>query len=92
MKTYIYPENLRATVRLWFWNIRDFLIICAGIILSAMLFAALWTPFPMALTACYAFLTIRTDDTAILDYIINAFRYFCTIQQEYHWQKGDNNG
>ena len=24
MKTYIYPENLRATVKLWFWNVRDF--------------------------------------------------------------------
>ena len=31
MKTYIYPENLRATVKLWFWSVRDFIIICAGI-------------------------------------------------------------
>ena len=23
MKTYIYPENLRANVKLWFWNVRD---------------------------------------------------------------------
>lgn len=30
MKTYIYPENLRATVKLWFWNVRDFIIICGG--------------------------------------------------------------
>ncbi len=92
MKTYIYPENLRAAIKLWFWNIRDFLIICAGIIISVMLFAALWTPVPMAFTACYAFLTIRTDEAAILDYIINAFRFFCTTQQEYRWQKGGNNG
>lgn len=26
MKTYIYPENLRASVKLWFWNVRDFKI------------------------------------------------------------------
>ena len=92
MKTYIYPENLKAAVRLWFWTIRDFLIICIGIVLSAMLFAALWTPVPMAMISCFAFLTIRTEETAILDYIINAFRFFCTTQQEYHWQKGENNG
>lgn len=26
MKTYIYPENLKANVKLWFWNVRDFII------------------------------------------------------------------
>ena len=31
MKTYIYPDNLRASVKLWFWSVRDFIIICAGI-------------------------------------------------------------
>ena len=35
MKTYIYPENLRASVKLWFWSVRDFIIICGGIILSS---------------------------------------------------------
>ena len=94
MKIYIYPENLRATVKLWFWNVRDFLIICACIIFSVMLFAKLWTPFPMAMTVCYAIITLRADDTAIVDYIINAARYFLFSQQEYHWQTGgdDNIG
>ena len=87
MKTYIYPDNLRATVKLWFWNVRDFLIICGGIILSAVIFAKLLTPVPLAMTACFAFITIRAEDTSILDYMINAFRYFCTTQQEYHWQE-----
>ena len=82
MKTYIYPENLRATVKLWFWNIRDFIIICTGIIIAV----------PMAMTACYAFLSLRAEDTAIMDYMINAARYFCTTQQEYNWQKGEENG
>lgn len=92
MKTYIYPENLRATVKLWFWNVRDFIIICGGIILSVMLFAKLWTPIPMAMTACYAFLTLRTEDTAMIDYMINAVKYFCLTQQEYKWQIGEDNG
>ena len=92
MKIYIYPENLRATVKLWFWNIRDFIIICTGIIISVMLFAKLWTAVPMAMTACYAFLSLRAEDTAIMDYMINAARYFCTTQQEYRWQKGEENG
>ena len=87
MKTYIYPENLRATVKLWFWNVRDFIIIiCAGIIVSIMIFAKLWTPVPMAITACYAFLTLRAEDTAILDYMINAVKFFVTSQQLFLWE------
>lgn len=89
MKTYIYPENLRATVKLWFWNIRDFCIICAGIILSALLFAKLYTVVPLALTACFAFLSLRTEDTAIMDYMFNAVKFFATSQQIYHWRKDD---
>ena len=88
LKTYIYPENLRATVKLWFWNVRDFLIICGGIIISAVIFAKLLSPVPMAMAAGFAFITIRAEDTSILDYIVNAVRFFCTSQQEYHWRKG----
>ena len=89
LKTYIYHENLRATVKLWFWNVRDFCIICAGIILSALLFAKLYTVVPLALTACFAFLSLRADDTAIMDYMFNAVKFFVTSQQIYHWRKDD---
>ncbi|MBP7187235.1 MAG: hypothetical protein KBA55_10820 [Ruminococcus sp.] len=88
MKTYIYPENLRATVKLWFWNVRDFIIICTGVVISVMIFAKLWTPVPMAFTICYAFITLRAEDTAIMDYMTSAFRYFCITQREYRWKKG----
>lgn len=86
MKSYIYPENLRATVKLWFWNVRDFLIICGGIILSVIMFAKLWTPIPMAATVCYGFLSLKVDDTAIMDYIFNAAKFFVTSQQIYFWR------
>ena len=53
-----------------------------------MLFAKLWTLLPMAMTICYAFMTFRADDTAVLDYMINAVKYFCLSQQEYRWTGG----
>ena len=87
MKTYIYPENLRAEVQLWFWNVRDFLIICAGIIVSVMIFAKLWTPIPMVAVVGYGFLSLRADDTAIMDYIFNAAKFFLTSQQLFLWKK-----
>ena len=83
MKTYIYPENLRATVKLWFWNVRDFIIICGGIILSVIVLVNL----PFAATACFAFLSLRVDEAAIMDYIFNAAKFFLTSQQLYFWRE-----
>lgn len=47
MKTYIYPENLRASVKLWFWSVRDLIIICAGIVLSVIVLVNLWNITPL---------------------------------------------
>ena len=87
LKTYIYPENLRATVKLWFWNVRDFIVICGGIILSVIVFVNLWNVLPIAATVCYGFLSLRVDDTAIMDYIFNAVKFFVTSQQTFNWRE-----
>lgn len=91
MKTYIYPENLRASVKLWFWSVRDFIIICTGLILSVVVLVNLWNVLPIAATASYAFLSLRADETSIIDYIFNAVKFFLTSQQEYKWKlRGEN--
>ena len=41
---------------------------------------------PIVLTAVYAFLTIRFEDTRILDFIRDACAYFFTRQQIYEWR------
>ena len=41
---------------------------------------------PMVLTAAYAFLTIRFDDTSILDFLRYACAFFMTKQQFYEWR------
>ena len=79
MKTYIYPENLRANVKLWFWS--------GGIILSVVILVNFWNVLPFAATACFAFLSLRVDETAIIDYIFNAVKFFLTSQQLYLWRK-----
>ena len=87
MKTYIYPENLKANVKLWLWNVRDFIMICIGIILSVIVLVNLWNVIPCAVTACFAFLSLRVDETAIMDYLFNAVKFFVTSQQLYLWRK-----
>jgi hypothetical protein len=34
----------------------------------------------------FAFLSIRFDDTTIIDYIVCAFRYFVSAQQIFYWK------
>lgn len=86
MKTYIYPSNMKSGARLWLWSIRDFLIICLGVILSVVILTQLRTFLPFAITAVFSFLSIRMDETTVMDYIINAFKFFVSVQQVYFWQ------
>ncbi len=86
MKTYIYPQNLKARSQLWLWSIRDFLIICLMLILSVVILTQIWSFIPFAVTAMFAFLSIRFDDTTIIDYIVCAFRYFVSAQQIFYWK------
>ena len=55
--------------------------------MAVTLLAKLWTFVPAAAVVCYAFLTFRTDDTAVVDYIIHACSYFLLSQQEYRWEE-----
>ena len=41
---------------------------------------------PIVATALYAFLTIRFEDTSILDFIKYACAFFITKQQLYEWK------
>ena len=41
---------------------------------------------PIVLTAVYAFLTIRFEDTSILDFVRYACAFFFTRQQFYEWR------
>ena len=86
MKTYIYTQNLKAASRLWLWSIRDFLLICLGLILSVLILTQIWSFLPFAITAMFAFLSICFEETTVVDYIVCAFRFFVTAQQIYFWR------
>ena len=73
MKTYIYPQNLKSASRLWLWSIKDFLIICIGLILSVVILTQIWS-------------FIRMEEITIMDYIFCAFKFFVTSQQLYYWR------
>lgn len=85
MTQYLYPQNLKATANLWLWSLRDFAILCIAVLLSALALVQLGMFIPVAVTLCFGFLTIRMDDTTVLDYMRYAVRYLISTQQYFEW-------
>lgn len=85
MTQYLYPQNLKATANLWLWSLRDFAILCIAVLLSALAQVQLGIFIPAAVTLCFGFLTIRMDDTTVLDYMRYAVRYLISTQQYFEW-------
>lgn len=86
MKTYIYPQNLKAKPHLWLWGLRDFVILALCVLLSLVLLMHSGQMLPLAVTLCFAFMTIRMDDTTVMDYLGYATRHFITSQKIYEWR------
>ncbi len=86
MKEYLYPQNLKAKANLWLWNLKDFAIIGIGALLSIVALVNLGWTIPAVATLVYAFLTIRLDETTMLDYIKSAIEFLITTQQYYEWR------
>lgn len=83
---YIYPDHLRAKATLWLWQLRDVGIIGVMALVSVLALTQLSFATPIVLTAVYAFLTIRFDDTSIMDFIRYACAFFISKQQFYEWR------
>ena len=86
MTQYLYPQNLRAVANLWLWSLRDFAILGIAALLSVVILVQLRIFIPAAATLCFGFLTIRMDDTTVVDFIRYAVRYFISTQQYYEWK------
>ena len=86
MTHYLYPQNLKASANMWFWSLKDFAILGIAALLSIVMLVELRFLLPAAATLCFAFLSIRMDETTILDYLRYAARYFITTQQYFEWR------
>ena len=83
---YIYPDNLRAKATLWLWELRDIGIVGVGALISVFALAQLGLILPIVITVAYGFLSIRFDDTSILDFVRYACAFFITKKQFYEWR------
>lgn len=83
---YIYPDNLRAKATMWLWELRDIAIIGIGALLAIVSLSELHFAPPAVVVAVYAFLSIRFEDSSILDFLRNACAFFITRQQYFEWR------
>lgn len=89
-KQYIYPQNMRTQAKLWFWNLKDVIILAIALAISVVLWVKLGFILPAALTLGYAFLSIRMDEYSVLDFIRRAWRYFVSTQQYFDWKERED--
>ena len=55
-------------------------------LLSVVLLVHSGLLFPLAGALCFAFMTIRMEDTTVMDYLGYAVRHFVTSQKYYEWR------
>ena len=89
-KQYIYPQNKRTQAKLWFWNLKDVIILAIALTISVVSWAKLGFILPAALTLGYAFLSIRMDEYSVLDFIRRAWQYFVSTQQYFEWKERED--
>ena len=87
---YIDPQNMRTQAKLWFWNLKDVIILAIALTISVVSWAKLGFILPAALTLGYAFLSIRMDEYSVLDFIRRAWRYFVSTQQYFEWKERED--
>ena len=80
---------MRASATLWLWSLRDFAVIVIAALFSALVLATTKILIPAVLTAAFAILSIRSDETTVLDFLKYAIRYFISTQQYYIWRLKD---
>lgn len=83
---YIYPHDLKAKANMWLWDLKDFAILGIGVLIGAVLLIYFHKAMPLGIVGIYAFMTIRLDDTTVMDFIRYAVRYFITTQQYFEWR------
>ncbi len=78
---------MRTEAKLWFWGLKDIIILAIALTISVVSWAKLGFVLPAALTLVYGVLSMRLDENSVLDFIKRAARFFITTQQYFEWKE-----
>ncbi|WP_298022623.1 hypothetical protein [uncultured Dysosmobacter sp.] len=84
---YIYPNNLKAKPKMWLWELRSLALIGVGLILSVLALANGLSGLPLIVTVIYGFLSIKVEDTSVLDFLRFAANFLILKQQYFEWEQ-----
>ena len=89
MRRFYFPRNLKASPKIWFWSVKDFLIL--ALLAFAVLFPVTLghSLYPLCVPMLWAVLTIRLGDGTIWEALRYACRFFVTGQQKFYWNGDD---
>ena len=83
---HIYPSNLKARASLLLWALRDMAITVVLALAGILMLTQTGSPVFLAAAVTFALLSIRFDDSSVLDYIRRAWRFIVIGQQLYRWR------
>jgi len=86
LRTYLYPQNLKAVANIWLWSLRDFAILAVAALIAVLIFVNTLFYVPVVLVLIYAFMTIRLEDITVMDFLRYAIKFFITTQQHFEWR------
>ena len=86
-RQYLYPQNMRTEAKLWFWGLKDIIILAIALAIAVVSWAKLGFVLPAALSLLYGVLSMRPEETSVLDYIKRATKFFLTTQQYFEWRE-----
>lgn len=72
---------------MWLWELKDLTVICVGVLLSIVALVQWGFVPPLVGTVLYAFLSIRIEETNILDFIRYAVCFLFLRQQYFEWRE-----
>ena len=73
-----------------FWSLRDLIVIILSVVVSIVIWITLGTYIPLSFALLNAFLSIRTEEKSISEYLRLAFRFVFIDQKTYIYKEKDN--
>jgi hypothetical protein len=86
MRTYLYPQNLKASANIWLWSLKDFAILTVAALMSVLILVNTFFYIPVVLVLIYAFMTIRLEDITVMDFLWYTIKFFITTGQYFEWR------
>ncbi len=84
---FIFPSNLKAKPKMWLWELRALALIGIGLLLSVLALSNGLGGAPLLATAVFGFLSIKVEDTSVLDFLRFAADFLVLKQQSYDWRQ-----